>query len=91
METVSKAWERELDPLHERLGSLFRRPEPRQRALAYLKGPLARSNARTAGNSLSGSAKLRPTACNTCLSERSGMPMLRATCCGNTFLTTGRA
>ena len=40
METVAKAWERELDALHERLGGLFRRPEPRQRALAYLKGLL---------------------------------------------------
>jgi SRSO17 transposase len=40
METVAKAWERELDALHERLGGLFRRPEPRQRSLAYLKGLL---------------------------------------------------
>src|SRR5476649_1320306 len=40
METVAKAWERELDALHERLGGLFRRPEPRQRTLAYLKGLL---------------------------------------------------
>src|SRR5471030_2950676 len=40
METVAKAWERELDALHERLGDLFRRPEPRQRTLAYLKGLL---------------------------------------------------
>ncbi|MDB5835425.1 MAG: transposase domain protein [Caballeronia sp.] len=40
METVAKAWERELDVLHERLGGLFRRPEPRQRTLAYLKGLL---------------------------------------------------
>jgi hypothetical protein len=30
METVAKAWERELDVLHERLGGLFRRPEPRK-------------------------------------------------------------
>jgi hypothetical protein len=29
-----------LDALHERLGGLFRRPEPRQRTLAYLKGLL---------------------------------------------------
>ena len=40
METVAEAWERELDALHERLGGLFRRPKPRQRALAYLKGLL---------------------------------------------------
>jgi SRSO17 transposase len=40
METVAKAWERGLDALHERLGGLFRRPEPRQRTLAYLKGLL---------------------------------------------------
>ena len=40
MQVVAKAWERELVALHERLGSLFRRPEPRQRSLAYLKALL---------------------------------------------------
>ncbi len=41
MKEIAKAWERELDALHERLSGLFRRAEPRQRALAYLKGLLA--------------------------------------------------
>ncbi len=39
--------ERELEGLHERLGMLFKRPEPRQRALAYLRGllsPVERKN-----------------------------------------------
>jgi SRSO17 transposase len=40
MKGIAKAWERELDELHERLGGLFRRAEPRQRSLAYLKGLL---------------------------------------------------
>jgi hypothetical protein len=40
MQAIAKAWERELDALHERLGSLFRRPEPRRRSLAYLKALL---------------------------------------------------
>jgi len=35
-----KVWERELAVVHERLGGLFRRSEPRQRSLAYLKGLL---------------------------------------------------
>lgn len=35
-----KAWERELETLHERLGGLFKRSEPRERSLAYLKGLL---------------------------------------------------
>ncbi len=40
MRAIAKSWERELYALHERLGHLFRRPEPRQRSLAYMKGLL---------------------------------------------------
>jgi SRSO17 transposase len=40
MHSTVKAWEHELETLHHRLGELFRRPEPRQRSLAYLKGLL---------------------------------------------------
>jgi SRSO17 transposase len=40
MKEIAKAWESELDGLHERLGGLFKRAEPRQRSLAYLKGLL---------------------------------------------------
>jgi len=40
MHSTVKAWEHELEALHHRLGELFRRPEPRQRSLAYLKGLL---------------------------------------------------
>jgi len=36
-----KDWERELDVLHARLGALFRRSEPRERSLSYLKGLLS--------------------------------------------------
>jgi SRSO17 transposase len=38
MHSTAKAWE--LEALHHRLDELFRRPEPRQRSLAYLKGLL---------------------------------------------------
>lgn len=38
MPSTEKAWEHELASLHRRLGDLFKRPEPRQRSLAYLKG-----------------------------------------------------
>ena len=37
-----RGWEGELEGLHERLGKLFKRPESRQRALAYLRGLLSR-------------------------------------------------
>src|ERR1700722_19619847 len=40
METVAEGWERELDALPEGMGWFFMCPEPRQRALAYLKGLL---------------------------------------------------
>ena len=40
MKEIAKAWEHELDKLHGRLAGLFRRAEPRQRSLAYLKGLL---------------------------------------------------
>ncbi|MFM0362307.1 IS701 family transposase [Paraburkholderia sediminicola] len=40
MKAIAKTWERELDALHERLGCLFRRPEPRQRSRAYMNGLL---------------------------------------------------
>jgi hypothetical protein len=40
MNILVKAWERELESLHERLGSQFRHSESRQRSLSYLKGPL---------------------------------------------------
>ena len=35
-----KAWARELEGVHGRLAGLFKRSEPRQRCLAYLKGLL---------------------------------------------------
>ena len=41
MQMVARAWEHELEDLHERLTGLFRHPEPRQRSLAYLKGLLS--------------------------------------------------
>lgn len=41
MRSQVKAWEREMQALHVRLGELFRRSEPRQRSLAYLKGLLS--------------------------------------------------
>lgn len=34
-------WGRELEVIHEQLGKLFKRSEPRQRSLAYLKGLLS--------------------------------------------------
>jgi SRSO17 transposase len=40
MHATAKAWEHELEALHQQLRELFRRPEPRQRSLAYLKGLL---------------------------------------------------
>ncbi|MDN7676435.1 IS701 family transposase, partial [Burkholderia oklahomensis] len=40
MKDIVKAWERELNSLHQRLAGLFKRAEPRQRSLAYLKGLL---------------------------------------------------
>src|ERR1700728_2196314 len=40
MNLTAKGWEGELEALHERLGDLFRRPEPPQRSLAYLTGLL---------------------------------------------------
>ncbi|TCK94630.1 IS701 family transposase [Paraburkholderia sp. BL9I2N2] len=40
MKEIAKAWEHEIDLLHERLAGLFRRAELRQRSLAYLKGLL---------------------------------------------------
>jgi hypothetical protein len=40
MHSIAKTWEHELEAPHHRLGELFRRPEPRQRSLAYLKGLL---------------------------------------------------
>jgi len=47
MNSTAKAWEHEVEALHHRLGELFRRPEPRQRSLAYLKdllGTVERKN-----------------------------------------------
>jgi len=40
MNILLKEWERELEALHERLGSQFSRSESRQRSLSYLKGLL---------------------------------------------------
>ncbi|REG52424.1 DDE superfamily endonuclease [Paraburkholderia sp. BL6669N2] len=40
MKEIAKAWEHEIDLLHERLAGLFRRAEPRQRSLVCLKGLL---------------------------------------------------
>jgi hypothetical protein len=40
MKEIAKGWEHELDKLHGTLAGLFRRAEPRQRSLAYLKGLL---------------------------------------------------
>jgi hypothetical protein len=40
MKEVVKAWEREMHALHEQLGCLFKRSEPRQRSPAYIKALL---------------------------------------------------
>ena len=40
MQSTLKAWEAELETLHGRLGRLFKRSEPRERSLGYLKGLL---------------------------------------------------
>ena len=40
MQSTLKTWEAELETLHGHLASLFKRSEPRQRSLAYLKGLL---------------------------------------------------
>ena len=53
MRTKLNAWEAELVSVHERLGGLFRRSEPRQRSLAYLQGLLGsieRKNVGLEGN-----------------------------------------
>ncbi|MCC8420245.1 IS701 family transposase, partial [Photorhabdus thracensis] len=41
MQTPLTLWTQELDTLHARLAPLFKRSEPRQRSLAYLKGLLS--------------------------------------------------
>lgn len=41
MESPLQAWAQELEAVHGRLASLFKRSEPRQRSLAYLKGLLS--------------------------------------------------
>jgi hypothetical protein len=41
MQETARGWEGELSGLHERLGKLFKRSEPRQRSLAYLRGLLS--------------------------------------------------
>ncbi len=40
MRSTLKAWEAELKTLHGPFGRLFKRSEPRERSLAYLKGLL---------------------------------------------------
>ncbi len=41
MQTPLTQWTQELHTLHARLAPLFKRSEPRQRSLAYLKGLLS--------------------------------------------------
>lgn len=40
MQSTLKSWEAELEALHARMNLLFKRSEPRERSLAYLKGLL---------------------------------------------------
>lgn len=41
MQSAIEGWERELEGAHDRLGRLFKRSEPRQCSLDYLKGLLS--------------------------------------------------
>lgn len=41
MASKARQWQRELESAHSRLETLFKRPEPRARSLAYLKGLLS--------------------------------------------------
>jgi hypothetical protein len=59
-------WGQELKRLHARIAPRFARPEPRQRALAYLKGIVSSVERKTAGSWLNMPEKVGPMECNAC-------------------------
>ena len=70
-------WVKELEELHERIGGCFVRPEPRQRALTYLRpicaGWWGRRFARTAGSWRNRSARQHRRVCSGCCEKHIGM------------------
>jgi hypothetical protein len=79
MKEIAKAWEHELDKLHGKLAGLFRRAEPRQRSLAYLKGLLGSVERKNGWQLADGSAKPHPMACSIFSSGHSGIMTQLAT------------
>jgi hypothetical protein len=61
-----RVWADGLVELHGRIGGRFGRVEPRRRALAYLRGLLGQSSARTAGGWPSRPGSRPQTGCSGC-------------------------
>lgn len=59
-------WGQVLERLHTRLAPRFARPEPRRRALAFLKGIVSPLHAKMTGNSRNTPEKAALMACNVC-------------------------
>ena len=88
MKEIAKAWEHEIDLLHERLAGLFRRAEPRQRSLAYLKGLLGTVERKNGWQLAEWIGEATPYlgACSTFSSWRSGIRTRLATSFATTSL-----
>jgi len=79
MQAMLKFWQAKLDALHRQLASLFKRSEPRERSLAYLKDLLCSMERKNSWPSRW--ARQHRTACSTCSSVRPGTLMRHGTSC----------
>ena len=72
-------WSEGIERIHERIGGRFRRPEPRRRALDYLKGLLSLVERKNGGSLLSRRGTPHRTGCNACCPATGGTPTWFAT------------
>ena len=81
-------WAQELERLHARIAPRFVRPEPRRRALAYLKGVFSSTERKNGWQLAEHAGEARPDGMQRLLSSANGMPMVYVTTCVATSLNS---
>jgi two-component sensor histidine kinase len=79
-----RSWADRLEEVQERLAPYFERAEPRQRAMAYIRGLLSTTERKNGWQLAELAEKPRQTACNACSTPRTGMRTRCAMTCKST-------
>ena len=78
-------WAKGIEGVHECIAGRFRRPEPRRRALDYLRGLLSPVERKNGWQLAEQAGDATPYGCSTCCPPTSGTPTWFATISGTTW------